>query len=352
MGIAALPDICRGLLAAGMDAKTPAAVLEQGTTAGQHRISAALGELEAVCASMTVRTPAIIVVGKVCALAEQFAWAEKRPLGGIKVLLTRPKELSSSTAQLLRELGAEVLELPTIRIQTIQDHEPLRRAIRRLCSGGYDWIVFTSPNGVRIFYRQLMEVSDLRALCQVKIAAIGQGTQKALLEVGLKADFLPSVSDGETLGTELYRRCTPDARILIPRAAGGGPELIHELERDGRQIDDLPLYETVYTVSRLVDIRELLREGNCYAVFTSSSTVKGFAESAAGADLSPVKAVCIGRQTGSAAAALGMHVWIAPRASLEALVQELEDAVGGKPPIIKEQTEKEKEKCRNKASLR
>ena len=105
MGIAALPDICRGLLAAGMDAKTPAAVLERGTTADQRRISASLGTLEAVCADAEIMTPAIIVVGRVCALAEDFAWAEKRPLAGVKVLLTRPKELISGMAALLRSRG-------------------------------------------------------------------------------------------------------------------------------------------------------------------------------------------------------------------------------------------------------
>ena len=149
-------------------------------------------------------------------------------------MLTRPKELSSGLASILREKGAEVLELPAIRTEAMPDPGPVRQAIQRLVGGGYDWFVFTSPSGVRIFFRELLKVSDLRALCCVKIAAIGQGTSRALLEIGLKADFIPSVADGETLGTELYRKCSPDARILIPRAASGNSELIHELERDGR----------------------------------------------------------------------------------------------------------------------
>lgn len=333
MGIAALPDICSGLLEAGLDGSTPAAVLERGTTAAQRRIGATLETLEAECAKVQVRTPAIIVVGRVCALADTFFWAEKRPLSGVKVLLTRPRELSSGFASILREKGAEVLELPAIRTEPATDPGPIRRAIQRLAGGGYDWIVFTSPTGVRVFFRELMEISDHRAMCCVKIAAIGQGTAKALLELGWKADFIPSTADGETLGTELYRRCSPDARILIPRAASGGKELIHELERDGRVIDDVPLYHTVYAASRVIDPRQVLEEDeHCFAVFTSASTVNGFAGSVPDADMHMVRAVCIGRQTAAAAGALGMKIWIAPKATLESLAQELEEAANGKPP--------------------
>lgn len=332
MGIAALHDICSGLLDAGMQGSTPAAVLERGTTSAQHRIVATLATLETECAKTQVLTPAIIVVGQVCSLSDSFFWAEKRPLSGIKAILTRPKELNSGLAAILREKGAEVLELPAIQTAAMPDPEPVRRAIQRLVGGGYDWIVFTSPSGVRFFFRELLEISDLRALCCVKIAAIGQGTSKALLELGLKADFIPSVADGETLGTELYRKCSPDARILIPRAASGGSELIHELERDGRRIDDVALYQTVYTSSRVIDPTEALEDNRCYAVFTSASTVKGFAGSVPGADMNKIKAICIGRQTAAEAKALGMRVWIASKASLEALAQELEEAAAGKPP--------------------
>lgn len=332
-GIAALSDICTGLMTAGMDSATPAAVLERGTTASQHRICATLGTLEAICATTEVLTPAIIIVGRVCSLAECFAWAEKRALNGIKVILTRPREFTSGMAALLREKGAEVLEIPAIRFEAVNSKAPLHQAINRMKTGGYDWVVFTSQSAVRIFCRELMEISDIRAFCQVKIAAIGQGTQNALRELGVKADFLPSVSDGETLGTELYRRCAPDARILIPRSASGGQELIQELERDGRLIDDIPIYHTVYSVSCLLDIRTVLEEDNCFAVFTSASTVTGFAESISGIDYRKIRAVCIGKQAGEAARALGMQIWIADKATQEALTKELEEAAGGKPPI-------------------
>ena len=328
MGIAALGDICGGLLAAGMDPDMPAAVLERGTTAAQHRIVATLGTLEAVCAAQTVQTPAIIVVGKVCALAEDFAWYEKRPLAGVKVLLTRPKELISSTASMLRQRGAEVLELPAIRTVPVPDSAALDEALFRLAAGGYDWIVFTSPSGVRIFFERLFAQGDIRALAKVKIAAIGQGSRKALAAYGLRADYVPSVYDGDTLGAELAAQCEPGARILIPRAAVGNPELAERFRAvPGAVVDDVATYDTEYAASRVLDEKAIIESGEVdFAVFTSASTVRGFAESAAGADISGIRAVCIGRQTEAAARAAGMRTWTAEKATLESLCDRLEQA--------------------------
>lgn len=328
MGIAALPDICGGLLAASMDADMPAAVLERGTTAAQHRILATVGTLEAVCAATVVHTPAIIVVGKVCALAEDFSWYEKRPLAGVKVLLTRPRELISGMADLLRQRGAEVLELPAIRTEPVKDEAPVRAAVETLAAGGYDWLVFTSPSGVRIFFEDLIRWSDIRALGGVKIAAIGKGTEKALRGCGLRADFLPTVSDGDTLGEELARLCTGRERILIPRAAVGNPHLVEALRQtEGVSVTDLATYETVYAASRVIDQREAMENGEVdFAVFTSASTVKGFAAASPELDFTRIRAVCIGRQTCAAARELGMRTWTADKATLESLADKLEEA--------------------------
>lgn len=329
MGIAALPDIRRGLLDAGMDPVTPAAVLESGTTAAQRRISATLGTLEAAAERAGAKAPGIIVVGKVCAMAERFAWYEKRPLAGVRVLVTRPRELSSGLAALLRERGAEVLELPAISARPVVDGGPLEEAIRLLERGGYDWLAFTSPSGVRIFFEKLLELSDVRALGGVKIAALGEGTRKALRGYGVKADFLPSDYDGETLGRELARVCEPGARLLIPRAAIGNRALTDELERAGKslQITDLPTYDTIYEASRVIDERGLLEAGEIdFAVFTSASTVKGFAAAVGEMDFQTVRAVCIGKQTAAAAQSYGMQTWTSEKATLESLCDCVERA--------------------------
>jgi len=328
MGVAALPDICNGLLEAGMDSDMPAAVLGKGTTSAQHRIVATLGTLEDVCSKTEVVTPAIIVVGKVCSLADEFSWYEKKPLAGIKVAVTRPKELVSSLSKMLRKEGAEVLEIPAIAVKPAEDMSRLHQEIRALQEGKYSWIVFTSPSGVRIFMEELFKISDVRALANVKIASIGKGSEKALNGYGLKADFIPSVYDGETLGKELAKICGAGDNILIPRAAIGNPELTKELLKiEGVSVMDIATYDTVCESSRVIDERAAMEEGDVdLAVFTSASTVKGFAASLKGLDFSKVNAVCIGKQTMETAKQYGMKTWMAENATLSALVECAEKA--------------------------
>ena len=132
MGVTAMPDILAGLKRAGMDPDMPAAILQQGTTAGQRRVVATISTLEEEAARAGIGTPAIIVVGRVCSLAEEFAWYEKLPLAGCKVLVTRPRELVSAMALKLRRQGAEVLELPAIATRAIPDNQALEAALDRL----------------------------------------------------------------------------------------------------------------------------------------------------------------------------------------------------------------------------
>lgn len=322
MGIAAMHEICSGLLDAGMDPDMPAAVLEKGTTAKQGKILATVGTLEAECARRPVQTPAIIVVGKVCELSEPFSWYEKRPLAGVRVVVTRPKELMSSLSDLLRQEGAEVVELPSIALKPVTDRSLLHESIHRLEQKEYDWVVFTSPSGVRIFLEELFRVSDIRALSGAKIASIGPGSEKVLNARGLKSDFIPSVYDGKTLGEELAKQLNGGERILIPRAAIGNPELTEELKNvPGVTVSDIATYDTVYGSSGAPDVLAVLEDGDVdFAVFTSASTVKGFAESLKGLDFANVRAVCIGKQTRAAADRLGMQTWMAEKATLPDLV--------------------------------
>lgn len=220
MGIAALEDICKGLLAGGMDPDMPAAVLQKGTTAGQKRVVATVGTLKEEVDRQGIETPAIIVVGKVCSLADKFAWYEKLPLAGWKVLVTRPRQHISKTADLLRQKGAEVLELPSICTVPVEDNGRLYEAFEKLDT--YQWIIFTSPAGVEIFFDEMdRKEMDVRSLGQAKIAVIGEGTKKKLKEHHLLADFVPDVYDGDTLGAELAKELQGNEKILIPRAEAG-----------------------------------------------------------------------------------------------------------------------------------
>ncbi|MDO4296883.1 MAG: uroporphyrinogen-III C-methyltransferase [Lachnospiraceae bacterium] len=323
MGVSSLGDICRGLIGAGMAPEKPAALLIRGTTAAQERIVATVATLEEEVQRRGAKTPAIIVVGDVCGLADEFSWYEKLPLGGVKVLLTRPKELVSQTAGKLRALGADVLEMPAIRTERIADNERLHRAFAELSS--YQWIVFTSPTGARIFFEEMADLRiDHRKIASVKFAVIGSGTRKELEKRGYYPDLVPEVFDGEHLGLVLAAACEGSERILIPRAAIGGRELTDALAAKNLHVDDISTYDTHYETGRLIDEREELENGEIdYVVFTSASTVRGFAAAVGEMDYARVKAICIGRQTKAAADALGMQTWMAEQASIDRLTEKL-----------------------------
>ena len=324
MGIAALEDICKGLLNGGMDPDMPAAVLQKGTTAGQKRVVATVSTLNAEVDRQGIETPAIIVVGKVCSLADRFAWYEKLPLAGWKVLVTRPRQHISKTADLLRKKGAEVLELPSICTVPVEDNR-LYEAFEKLAA--YQWIIFTSPVGVEIFFDEMdRKEMDVRSLGQAKIAVIGEGTKKKLKEHHLLADFMPSVYDGETLGTELAKELQGDEKILIPRAEAGNKKLTELLEQTGAKVDDIATYTTCYEKSRLIDEKKEFETGSVdCVVFTSASTVRGFVEGTPGLDYTSVKAACIGKQTKAAADAYGMQTRMAKKATIESLIELVEE---------------------------
>ena len=348
MGLSTLPVIMRGLLHAGIRPDTPAAVLERGTTAGQRRVLATVSTLEEETDRARIKAPAIIVVGEVCRLADSFAWVEKLPLAGKKILLTRPKELISGMAGRLRKMGAEVLEMPSIETVPVKPNPALEDCFQKdpdgasnpwAKAGKIDWMVFTSPAGVRIFMDWFLSDHDIRALAGIRFAVIGEGSAKKLRQYGIRHDFMPTIYDGETLGRELAQKIRmersgetgsseepeipePRVRVLIPRAAIGSRELVEELEKAGDiDILDIPTYTTEYVNRGIVDAREQIEKGEIqYAVFTSASTVRGFSAVMEDADLSGIKAICIGRQTRAAAQAQGMETRMAEKATLDALL--------------------------------
>lgn len=331
MGITAMEDICKGLMAGGMSPDMPAAVLQKGTSARQKRVVATVGTLKAASDAAQIQTPAIIVVGKVCTVADQFGWYEKLPLQGCRVLVTRPKELASRMADQLREKGAEVVELPAIQTEAITENPALDEALASI--DRYQWIVFTSQVGVRVFFEALKKTrTDIRRMAGAKIAAVGKGTCRELEEHGLLVDLMPSVYDGESLGKDLAARCKDGDRILIPRAKKGNPELVEQIRKHpGLEVDDIPTYDTVLVKSHLIDEKKEFASGNMdYAIFTSASTVKGFAAATEGLDYSSVEAVCIGKQTAAEAEALGMKVHISKVASIASVTELTEELFAAK----------------------
>lgn len=322
MGVTALEDICSNLIKAGMSPSVPAAILQQGTTAGQKRIVATVGTLKEEVDRQGILTPAIIVVGGVCEVADRFEWYEKLPLAGCKIVVTRPKELISQMADRLRKQGAEVLELPAIALSPVEDDRKIQECLGRLEQ--YQWIAFTSPSGVKIFFEFLKKNGkDIRALGRVKIAAIGKGTKRELEARGIYPDLMPEVFDGASLGKKMAECCEENSRILIPRAAIGNAEIIRELSvRKDLVVDDVATYETRYEVQSIIDESGAFERGEItYAVFTSASTVRGVVHALPGLEYSKVKAVCIGKQTAAQAEEYGMHTYTAKEASIDSLVE-------------------------------
>lgn len=324
MGVTALAGIMEKLLAAGMDPQMPAAVLQEGTTAGQRKVVADVATLADEARKAQIKPPAIIVVGKVCELSGKLSWYEKLPLMGMRVLLTRPRELMSVTAGKLRDRGAEVLEIPAIHTVPIPDNEKLQECLDRI--GEYRWVVFTSQVGVRIFFEELAaRNTDIRKLGYVKFAVIGEGTKKALRQRGILADLMPDIYDGESLAHMLAGQGIDGQRILVPRAKKGTKELVPVLEGAGAVVDDVPIYETVYREANGVSIKEEIDKGRIDCViFTSSSTVEGFVAASKGADYSGFVAACIGKQTAQTASSYGMRCEVAAKATIDALVELVE----------------------------
>ena len=349
MSVSSMGTILNGLLEAGMDADMPAAVLERGTLAGQRRVTATVGTLEKEAEKAGIRTPAIIMAGKVCALSDQLCWAEKRTLGGRLFLVTRPRQRSAELTERLRNLGAQVITLPAVCTEKISPNEKLREALERLGRQAQEeWIVFTSPVGVSVFFEQLREMKmDLRNLFsrsqEIKIAAIGSATAEALADRGLYADVVPGIYCAEELGKAIVRDVSGrihaigenngisgrerKVHVLAVRAEQGSKELFPPLEGAGIETEDVAIYRTRYETHPVLRerIRRMLEGGEIdAAVFTSGSTVRGFAEEMDGLDFSRVQAVCIGEQTARHAKACGMMCRIAREATVEGIEEEIE----------------------------
>lgn len=325
MGVSALEEICNRLILAGMDKTMPAAILQKGTTSKQKRIVATVETLPEEVKKQGIETPAIIVVGKVCELSKQFEWYEKLPLAGKKILVTRPKELVSKMAEKLREQGAEVLELPAVDTTPIIPNERLKNALLEIET--YQWLAFTSPSGVKIFFDLLKQYSmDIRSLGTIKIAVIGEGTKKALKQYGIFADLMPEQYDGEALGEALVRECKIGDRILLPRAKIGNKKLIEIIEQAQIYVDDIPTYETISCEHAWIDEKEEIEHGGIdYAVFTSASIVRAFGKVTKGIDYSKVKAVCIGSKTKAEADLLGMQTFMSKEATMDSIVERILD---------------------------
>ena len=329
MGVKNLAHISQSLLKAGMDPDTPAALVRWGTTCRHRSLVSTIRDIPELAAQQGFQAPALLVVGKVVLLRDELNWFEKRPLLGKGVVVTRAREQASELLEQLRELGACCFEFPTIDIQSLRDYSAVQEAISAL--PGYDWLVFTSVNGVRFFWEQLhLSGLDSRALGGIRVAAIGPATARILEEKGILPDFVPDKYVAESVVQGLLDLGIKDKNVLIPRAKIAREVLPEELKKAGARVEVLPVYQTGLAQQSGEEILEPLRGGEIqYITFTSSSTVENFfslinPEEIQKARSQGLKLACIGPVTAETLQGFGLQADLMPRSyTIPDLVQAL-----------------------------
>ena len=304
MGLTTFPEIARQLMAHGRSPDTPTMAVRWATRPDQQTIVGTLATLPGMLGGM--KPPATIIVGEVVRLRDKLDWFERLPLFGKRIVVTRASEQAGSLASRLSALGAGVVELPTIEIRPPADPAPLDRAIAQLDT--YDWLVFTSANGVRFFLDRLdAGENDLRKL-RAKICAIGPATRAAVEALHLKVDLMGKEYVAEGMLEAFAAHDLAGKRILLPRAAVARDLVPAGLARRGARVDVVEAYRTVPPEHLAAQAREVLESRPDCVTFTSSSTVRNLLLAAGAEALRGIAVASIGPITTLTARQLGVEV--------------------------------------------
>ena len=318
MGVGNLPEIAKALEAQGRSGDTPVAVIERGTTPEQRTVIGRLKDIAEKVRNEGVRPPAIIVVGEVVTLRRELDWFEQRPLFGKRIVVTRAREQASDFRAGLTRLGAECLEFPTISVAPPKSWDALDRALKRIEQ--YQWIIFTSVNGVKYFFERLRVLGwDTRELKGIMVGAIGPKTARALMARGIQPDLVPGEYRAEAIVEGLKAWKVRGERFLLPRASIAREALPMALVEMGAFVDEVPAYQTVTPDHDKARVKALLEKEDIDMVtFTSSSTVTNFLAmfKEEGGDLQKwmetVAVACIGPITARTAEEKGLTVSVIP----------------------------------------
>ena len=300
MGLHHLEEITNGLLQGGKPANTPAAVISRGTTPKQRVVRAKLCNLAAKTRKANLAAPAVIVIGETAEM--QLSGTIKYPLYGVKIGVTGTKSITKKLRNRLEELGAAVTELDYATLVPDWENEALEQALQGITA--YTWAVFTSPNGVEIFFQALQKRRiDIRTLAQLRFAVIGTGTAATLEKRGIYPAFLPETYDVESLAKEFCSVVGADEKILILRAAQGSPVLTEILAKEKKQYTDVKLYDIAIDAEKRRFTHEAAKEMD-FITFASGSGVRGFFAQG-GTMPQGTTAVCIGTSTAKTLASYG-----------------------------------------------
>jgi uroporphyrinogen III methyltransferase/synthase len=331
MGVKNLSEIARALVEHGRHPRTPVAVIRWGTRAEQQVVTGTLADIVSKAAGVT--PPAITVVGEVVSLREHLNWFERLPLFGKRIVITRSRERASVLREALAELGAQVVEIPTIEIRPPASWEPLDQAIQRLEE--FHYLLVTSANGVRSFLARLTACGrDVRDLKGLTIGAIGPATAAEFAKTGIRVDFVPKDYRAEGLLEALRSHDLKGKSFLIPRAKVARDILPQELGKLGAQVEVVEAYETVAPTFRRGELKRLMTPLPDVITFTSSSTASNFArlfrDRELGKVLRGVAVASIGPITSDTVRKLGLPVSIEAREStIPGLVQAIQEYFGG-----------------------
>lgn len=287
MGVESLGEISARLIENGRDAQTPVALVQWGTWQKQRVAIGTLADIAEVARREGITAPAVTVIGDVVRFRDTLRWFDTAPLFGRRVVVTRAREQASELSDKLRMLGAEPVEFPTIRISSPPDnYAALDTALENL--SGYDWVVFTSANGVRHTFERLERSGrDARAFGRAHVAAIGPATGAALQEKGIRADFMPTEFVAEAVLAQ-FPESVHGKRILLARALEAREVLPETWREQGATVDVVPAYQTELETEGANAIREQLQAGTIDAItFTSSSTVRNFVQAVGGPQAVP-----------------------------------------------------------------
>lgn len=311
MGVGNLPFIREQLIKNGRSPQTPVALVRWGTTIDQETLVGTLEDIEEKRQAVGLTNPAIIVVGEVVSLRDKLQWFEKKPLFGKRILVTRARSQASDLSEQISELGGEAYEFPLVKMLPPKESQPLDDALQNL--GKFDWVMFTSPNGVTFFFKRLRELKvDIRTM-KAKIAAVGPKTKEVLEEKGLTVNVLPGEFRAEGLLNSLTGQLNAGEKVLLPRADIARETLPRELQTLGLEVTEVDTYDTVIDAGNVEETVDLLKEKAIHVItFTSSSTVKNFVQAMGDHDLTQllegVQIACIGPITADTARQLGLTV--------------------------------------------
>jgi uroporphyrinogen III methyltransferase / synthase len=277
MGVTHLPHLTEALLTRGVSAETPVALIQCGTLGSQKTVSGRLGKIADLAAKEKLHPPAITVIGEVVKLRERLNWFEKRPLFGQRIVTTRARGQGIEFSRRLSELGADVIEIPTIKTVLPTNLQNVADALLELNS--YDWLVFTSPNGVTTFFDYFFKAhQDMRDLGGARIAAVGPGTAARLRDLHLQVDLIPEEATAAKVASAFKKFETiENLKICLLRAEVANRELPAALEAAGAIVDDVAVYKTVGETNDAAGFAtRMLENGADWITFTSGSTVEHF----------------------------------------------------------------------------